>query len=334
MEFKVTKKHQSKDIQILEYTMKNEFLEVRFLNVGGAITKIAMQEDDFKENLVLAYDNYEDYLNNDCFLGALVGRTSNRIKDGQFEINGKAFQVDLNDGPNNLHGGVENLSQTIFTVEQCSNGYVLSTLLPHQKVGFPGNLEVKVYYTLNQNKWIVSYEARTDEDTIVNLTQHAYFNLSGNLKAPIDQHLLQIKADYVAEVNENSSFTGTEFAVKNNLFDFNSSRKVAPEGFEILPQYDRTSGYDHLYLLNQLKSAAIFEDLQSGRCLKISTTSPSMQFYSGNYIDSDRLFENERPGEIYLGACFETHHIPYDFESQLLKVGDVYKEETIFEFTK
>jgi len=322
------------DVQICEYAMKNECLEVRFLNIGGAITKISMQPDNFNENLVLTYDNFESYFNNKCYLNALVGRTSNRIKDGQFLLNDKIIQVDLNDGPNNLHGGHENLSHTLLDVKPISNGYQLTATLPHQKAGFPGNLFITVFYQLEDNRLKVSYEATTDQDTIVNLTQHTYFNLSGNLKSSIYNHQLQIKADVVAEVDENSSFTKKELPVANTLFDFNVPRIIDPQGMEVPPLFKNTAGYDHLYLLRTNHEAVIFKDPISGRTLKISTTAPAVQFYAGNYLTSELLFEHNRPGETHLGACFETHLIPYDFQSQVLKSGDKYQQETIFEFTK
>lgn len=330
----ITKQQQIFDIPVYEYAIKNQFLEVRFLNIGGAITKIALKDDNFQENLVLAYENWESYFHNDCYLNVLVGRTSNRIKDGQFTLNDELIQVDLNDGPNNLHGGSENLSQQLFVVEPIANGYVLTTTLPHQEQGFPGNVTVKVSYTLDRNKFNVSYQATTDQETIVNLTQHAYFNLSGNLKTHIYDHQLQINADAVAEVDTNSSFTTRKIPVAGTLFDFNKLRTVDPQGMPTLPLFEATSGYDHLYLLKESAEAVMFKDPCSGRTLKITTTSPSMQFYAGNYLTPELIFENQRPGEIHLGACFETHLVPYDFQSQVLKPEGQYFQVTSFEFTK
>lgn len=182
MEFTTTSKGLINGMQITEYGMKNEHLEVRFLNIGGVLTKVAMQEDSFEENLVLNYDHPSDFFNNGCYLNSIIGRTSNRIKNGSFNINGQSYQVDINNGPNNLHGGDQCLTYANFEVEKLEAGYVLTTVLPHQENGFPGNLSVKVIYTLEENQFKVSYEATTDQETIVNLTQHAYFNLSGNLK--------------------------------------------------------------------------------------------------------------------------------------------------------
>ena len=321
-------------VNVIEYSMKNEALEVRFLNIGGVLTKIAMAEDQYEQNLVLNYDHIESYFNNGCYLNAIIGRTSNRIKNGQFTINNQTYQLDLNNGPNNLHGGAQCLTYADFEVTEVDSGYELTTVLPHQAEGFPGNLSVKVRYTLEQNSFIVSYEATTDQDTIVNLTQHAYFNLSGNLSTNIYNHELQIKADYIAEIDDNLSFTEKLIPVSNTLFDFNTPTIVNPETKEVLPLFEKASGYDHLYLLSDTKGVVTFKDLTSNRTLKVSTTSPSMQFYAGNFLTEDLVFENGRRGEPHLGACFETHLVPFDFESQLLKPGEAYSQSTTFTFTK
>ena len=321
-------------VNVIEYSMKNEALEVRFLNIGGVLTKIAMAEDQYEQNLVLNYDHIESYFNNGCYLNAIIGRTSNRIKNGQFTINNQTYQLDLNNGPNNLHGGAQCLTYADFEVTEVDSGYELTTVLPHQAEGFPGNLSVKVRYTLEQNNFIVSYQATTDQDTIVNLTQHAYFNLSGNLSTNIYNHELQIKADYIAEIDDNLSFTEKLIPVSNTLFDFNTPTIVNPETKEVLPLFEKASGYDHLYLLSDTKGVVTFKDLTSNRTLKVSTTSPSMQFYAGNFLTEDLVFENGRHGERHLGACFETHLVPFDFESQLLKPGEAYSQSTTFTFTK
>ncbi len=334
MEFTTTSKGLINGMQITEYGMKNEHLEVRFLNIGGVLTKVAMQEDSFEENLVLNYDHPSDFFNNGCYLNSIIGRTSNRIKNGSFNINGQSYQVDINNGPNNLHGGDQCLTYASFEVEELETGYALTTVLPHQENGFPGNLSVKVIYTLEENQFKVSYEATTDQETIVNLTQHAYFNLSGNLKENIYNHELQIKADYIAAIDENLSFTGDLVPVKGTLFDFNTPTVINPESKEILPLFEAASGYDHLYILKAHEEVVTFKDLSSNRTLKVSTTSPSMQFYAGNFLTSDLTFEKHRLGEPHLGACFETHLIPYDFDSQILKPNEVYRQQTTFTFTK
>jgi len=334
MEKKIIRTVNHDDIEIIEYSMKNQHLEVRFLNVGGAITKIALAEDDYKKNLVVNYQDVENYLNNSCYLNALVGRTANRITDGKFTINDKEIQVDLNDGPNNLHGGVENLTHTIFDVTISDCGYHLQTVLPDQPDGFPGNINLSIYYKLKANQVKIEYKALTDKDTIFNPTQHAYFNLSGNLERTIYDHVLQINGDKVADINEFSSFTEKLTPVEGTRFDFISPTVIDPAEKPESALFDRATGYDHLFVLNDEGHVATFYDPKSGRKLEVYTTEPAMQFYAGNYMDDKMLFEGNRVGETHLGACFETHKIPFDFESQTLKPGEVYTQEATWVFSK
>ena len=329
----VTNKTIVRDREITEYSVKNDYLEVRFLNVGGAITKIALAQDDYDKNLVLNYQNLEDYLTNENYLNVVVGRTSNRIANGKFSLNEKIVQVDINAAPHNLHGGAENLSNSFFDVAEVEGGYSLQTTLPHQEDGFAGNLDVTVYYKLIDNKLNITYEATTDQLTIVNLTQHAYFNLSGNLERTIYDHELKIAAKEVAEVDETSGFTEKLIPVANTRFDFNTPAIINPSSKPKHYLFNNTGGYDHLFLLDpNTKTPVIFKDHQSGRTLKITTTEPALQFYASNFVNEKLIFENGRVGEKYLGACFETHKIPFDYESQMLAPGNVYTQETTFKF--
>lgn len=321
-------------IQIIEYGMKNQELEVRFLNIGGCLTKVALAADDYAQNLVLNYQNVESYLENGCYLNAIIGRTANRIKNGTFTLNNKTYQLDINNGPNNLHGGAECLSDANFAIETIDSGYQLTATLPHQEVGFPGNLTATIDYILKGNQFIVAYSAITDQDTLANFTQHAYFNLAGNGSTTVDKHELQIKASHVAEIDKTQAFTTTWVPVEHTLFDFNQPTLIDPMNKEKTELFDLASGYDHLYLLSETEDVVTFKDLDSGRTLTVSTTAPAMQFYTGNFLTNELLFENNRQGEPRLGACFETHLVPFDIESQVLKSGETYRASTTFTFTK
>ena len=334
MEKKIIRTVVHDGIEIIEYSMKNERLEVRFLNVGGAITKIALAVDDYEKNLVVNYQNIEDYLDNGCYLNALVGRTANRITNGKFTLKGNEISVDLNDGPNNLHGGGENLTHAIFDVTVSDCGYHLQTVLPDQPNGFPGTINVSIYYKLEANKMKIIYKALTDEATIFNPTQHAYFNLSGNLERTIYDHVLQINGYMVADIDKSSSFTEGLVPAEGTRFDFVFPTVINPAEKPESALFDKAAGYDHLYVLNGGGHAATFYDPESGRKLDIYTTESAMQFYAGNHMNDEMLFEGGRVGEKHLGACFETHKIPFDFESQLLEVGDVYHQETTWVFSK
>jgi len=330
----ITHKEMIQGKEIIEYSMKNDHLEVRFLNIGGAITKIALAADGYAKNLVLNYENLEDYLTNTCFLNVIIGRTSNRITNGKFILNNKEIQVDINSAPHNLHGGAQYLGNAFFDIITTAHGYSLQTTLPHQENGFPGNLNVTVYYRLVDNKLNIIYKALTDRTTIVNLTQHAYFNLSGDLERTIYDHELTIKASKIAEVDQTSGFTKNLIPVADTCFNFNSPTIINPKSKRDHYVFNYTNGYDHLYLLKPEELIpVVFKDPQSGRTLKITTTEPAMQFYAGNYITEDLVFENGRLGQKNLGACFETHKIPFDYESQTLELGDIYTQDTTFEFS-
>ncbi|MCL2559700.1 MAG: galactose mutarotase [Turicibacter sp.] len=334
MERKIIRKERHNGIEVIEYGIKNDALELRFINVGGAITKIALAEDAYEENLVCSYHSLADYLDNGCFLNTLIGRTSNRITNGKFTINGKAYQVDLNDGSNNLHGGTENLTHMVFDVSESERGYQLQAVMKEQPEGFPGNLQVFVQYELDDNKVKISYKGLSDKDTLFNPTQHAYFNLSGNLKRSIYEHELMINASAVAEVNEQSSFTEELISVDGTRFDFGVQTIIDPVNKPESDLFDRAFGYDHLFLLDENEPAAVFYEPVSGRKLEIFTSEPAMQFYAGNHL-KDEVFENNRAAEAHLGACFETHKVPFDFDSQLLKANEKsHVQETEWVFSK
>ena len=319
-------------LTITEYEIQSEKLTVRFLNLGGAITKISMTADN--ENLVLTFDDYHDYLHNGCYLNTLIGRTSNRIKEGLFTINNKPYTVDLNTPNNNLHGGAENLSHVLFDVTPIEHGYALETIMPHQPDGFPGNLSTRILYEVIDDTFKVTFNATTDRETIVNFTQHLYFNLSGNVKSNILNHELQINADYIATVDENSSFTENVLAVENTCFDFRTPTIIDPTHKLTHPQMTLTNGYDHLFILSNNQPAAILIDPTSKRKMTLSTTLPSMQVYGGNFLSDRITFENNRRGEAHLGLALEAHYIPYDYNAQYLTLHQLYNESISFTFTK
>jgi aldose 1-epimerase len=218
------------------------------------------------------------------------------------------------------------------------NGYELKTTLPPQPNGFPGFLAVTVTYLLEDNKIKIIYAGTSDHvKTIFNPTQHAYFNLSGNAQETITDHILQIDANRFAEINANSSFTKTLIPVVETRFNFLQPTKIDATAKPAHEQYDLAGGYDHLFILNQnydRRPAAIFTHPASKRQLSIYTTEPTLQFYAGNFLEGI-TFEGNIPGRNHLGACFETHKNPFDFESQIINPGVATKvQETVWEFTK
>ncbi len=321
-------------IEFKEYEIQTSKLQVRFLNYGGIITKIAMAEDQFNQNLVLAFNHYDDYLINDCYLNTLVGRTANRIKNGTFTLKNQRYVLDLNNGVNNLHGGHQNLSHALFDVVEIENGYELSTTLPHQEQGFPGNLQSRITYEVVDQTLNITFSATTDQDTIANFTHHLYVNLSGDLHQNVLNHHLQIHADKIATVDENSSFTTEFLNVLGTCFDFNSLTQIDPSQKVTHEQLQFTNGYDHLYILSKHNQAATVIDPISKRRLVVSTSLPSLQFYAGNFLTPQHIFEHNRRGEAHLGLALEAHFIPFDYQSQHLTPTDVYQETVSFTFSQ
>lgn len=334
MEKRIVQKQTIDNQEIIEYSIKTPELEVRFINLGGVITKIAMAQDGFAENLVLNYDNYADYIVNEGYINAIVGRTSNRITKGEFELEGKKIQLDQNAGGHNLHGGVQNLTHSFFTVEEVEKGYAMSAMLPAQDKGFPGNLNVTVRYEIVAAELKITYEATTDATTIVNLTQHAYFNLSGSASRSIYEHELMIAAPNVAIIDETSAFSQELLPVSGTRFDFTNERLVDPSPYDEHYLFDNTNGYDHLMVLSpDVDTIVKLKDPVSGRVMTMSSTEPSMQFYAGNFLSDSQVFENGLLGRPHMAACFETHRIPFDFASQTIHPGEVYKQVTSFKFS-
>lgn len=319
--------HQAGDsMRIQTYSIKNDHLELCFLNVGGAITKIAMAADDYTQNLVLNHADVTTYQgDNPGYVNALVGRTSNRIKDGTFDLAGQTYTVDLNNGPNNLHGGFDNLTHAYYDVQPIPNGYQLSTRLAHQPNGFPGDLEVVVTYTLEANRLTITYTGTSHQHpTLFNPTQHAYFNLSGNASETINSHVLQLDAGQVAEIDTHSSFTTKLNPVTGTRFDFQTPVTIDPTHKPASEQFDLATGYDHLFILNpnfDQRPAAVLTHPASTRQLTVYTSEPALQFYAGNYLDTTYTFEGGIPGQQHLGLCLETHKIPFDFPSHTLEPG-------------
>lgn len=319
---------------IVQYTMNNEELEVRFLNIGGALTFVSLKKDEFKKNLLVNFDDINSYITNDCYLNVIVGRTSNRIKDGVFSIDGKEYQLDLNEPTNNLHGGKDNISHTYLEVKEIENGYSLHTILKEQELGFPGDVSIEVHYTLEGSALKIEYFASTNKKTIVNLTHHAYFNLSGNLERDVSEHNLMIDADYIAVVDKNQSFTKEVQDVTTTIFDFRVPKEIGLEGTKDLPEFTTTLGYDHCYLLNNTNECvAILEDKESNHKVEVFTSSPSLQFYAGNFMNENQVFEPSIKGRKHLGCCLETHLVPYDFDSQIIDTDTPYQAYVTYKFS-
>lgn len=332
--------------KIETYFLKNSGgSKLSLINYGGRITNLEVPDRNGKFGNVVLNLSEADFLKPNPFIGALIGRYANRIANASFRLNGETFEVDKNEGENCLHGGVGGFDAVFWDVEQLSESkVVLSYDSPHLEMGFPGNLKVQVYYELTDaNELKIAYRAISDMETIINLTQHSYFNLTGDFNKNIEDHEILINADSFLPISETIP-TGEIRAVENNVFDFRKPKKIAAEINQNDQQLETAGGYDHCFILNketnkELGFAASAYDPKSGRFLEVLTTEPGMQFYTGNSLDGNLKIPNQTGNyEKRSGFCFETQHFPDspnrpDFPSAILQAGEEFFSETIYKFS-
>ena len=332
-----------------QYVLKNaNGVEMSVITFGGRITslKVPNRNGDF-ENVVLGFDNLDDYLKDNPFFGALIGRFGNRIAKGKFSLNGEEYTLANNDGSNHLHGGVDGYDRVVWTAEPIEDdknpGLKLTYLSKDGEEGYPGNLNITVVYTLTDDNTLeVDYEATTDKATVINLTQHAYFNLTGDFSKDILSHELVINADAFLPVDGTLIPTGEIRKVNGTPFDFTSAKIVGKEINAENEQLKLGRGYDHCWVLNgdkgTLRMAASAYDKNSGRLLEIFSTEPGIQFYAGNFLDGTLPMPNGGTYAHRTGFCLETQHYPdspnqKDFPSVVLNPGETYKTKTTFKFS-
>ncbi|MBA4317838.1 MAG: galactose-1-epimerase [Flavobacterium sp.] len=331
------------------YTLKNQKgMEVNIMTYGGIITSLKVpNKAGVSEEVVIGFNNLEQYTKDNPYFGALIGRFGNRIAKGKFTLDGKEYKLAANNGENALHGGPEGFHRVIWTAEEAKAGESASLKLKYvskdMEEGYPGNLTVFVTYTLNNdNSLDVLYEATTDKKTIVNLTQHSYFNLSSDFTKPILDHEITIDADKLVPVDANLIPTGELTDVTNTPFDFRKAKTVGKEIEAKDDQIKKGLGYDHCWVLNKQdkgeRFAASAYDPTSGRLLEVFTDQPGIQFYSGNFLDGTLPMRNGGTYAHRTGFCLETQHYPdapnqKDFPSTVLSPGENYKTKTSFKFS-
>lgn len=330
------------------FTLSNENgTEVRITNYGGIITSLKVADKEGAlEDIVLGFNSLEGYLQEGVpYFGAIVGRYGNRINNAQFVLDGNTYKLAANDGPNHLHGGVRGLDKVLWEGESFENedevGVKLHYLSEDMEEGYPGNLAIDVTYTLtNDDELKIDYKATTDKATIVNLTNHAYFNLSGNLGEKILDHEVMINADLFVPVNETLIPTGELRSVEETPFDFTEPTPVGKMIDAADEQIAFGKGYDHCWVLGndgEMKLAATVHEPSSGRFMEVFTTEPGIQFYTGNFLDGS-LRGKGATYEHRTGFCLETEHYPDtpnqpDFPSVELRPGDTYSTQTTYKFS-
>jgi len=331
------------------YTLRNPAgVEVAITNYGGRIVTLRTPDRDGNlEDIVLGFDRLEEYLRDNPFFGALVGRYANRIANGEFALNGKTYKLARNNGENSLHGGLRGFDKVAWDAREVSDadapGLELKYGSRDGEEGFPGNLSVTVLYTLTENNELkIEYGAVTDADTVINLTNHSYFDLSGHAAGNILEHRLTINADTLTPVNANLIPTGELRSVAGTPFDFRQPTAIGERIDGRDEQLGYGEGYDHNFVVNRdgkgLALAARVSDPESGRVMEVLTTQPGIQFYTGNHLPTAI---KGKEGAIYgvrSGFCLETQHFPDSpnqpkFSSAELKAGERYRETTIFRFS-
>lgn len=297
-------------------------------------------------DVVLGYDELAGYLAGSPYFGALVGRYGNRIANGQFTLNGVTYSLAQNNGRNSLHGGLKGFDKVVWqaTPRETAEGpaLALAYVSPDGEEGFPGTLSVEVTYTLtHDNALKIDYAAGTDQDTIVNLTHHSYFNLAGAGQGDILDHELMLAADHFTPVDEGLIPTGEIRPVAGTPFDFTRPTRIGRRIDEADPQLDYGGGYDHNWVLNHpagsLGLAARLSEPTSGRVMEVWTTEPGLQFYSGNSLGKTGLGKGGRVYQRRAALCLETQHFPDSpnhphFPSTVLQAGQRYTSTTIYKF--
>ncbi|MBB1470733.1 galactose mutarotase [Pseudoalteromonas sp. SG41-5] len=321
-------------------------VSVDVINYGGIITRIETPDSNGNMgNIVLGLDNLEDYTNATTYFGAIIGRFGNRIANGKFSLNGTDYQLATNDGDNHLHGGVQGFDKKVWTMvpfsTENSAGVTLSLVSPDGDQGYPGELTTQVTYTLtNKNTLDMQFVAKTNKPTIINMTQHSYFNLAG--KGDILDHQMQINSNAITPVDGGLIPTGELMQVAGTPFDFRNPKAIGKEIDIDDEQLKLGKGYDHNFVLKNkpnhdlIEAANVYEP-SSGRTLTVYTEEPAVQFYSGNFLDGSSKQASGLVHKLRSGFCLEPQHFPDapnqpTFPSTTLLPGEVYSTRIVYEF--
>ena len=319
------------------YSMENESLKLVVVNMGCRIMEILAPDASGKRSdVILGLKNIEDYANDPAYFGAVIGRVANRIGDARFTLNGKTYELYANNGKNHLHGGKEGFDKKLFDVTPLENGLRFHYFSKDGEEGYPGNLNLYVTYTLDDNTFSIHYEADTDADTIVNFTNHLYFNLSNTLEK-VTEHSLQINADHIGCVDDTCLATGELLPVKDTPFDFNEMKKIGQDIEEDHIQLKNAFGYAHSFVLKGEERQLTLEEPVSGRRLVISTTAPVVQVYTGNFLKDGCIGKAGRVYENREGVALETQLMPNAIHTEenpsvILRKGEKFESTTNYIF--
>ncbi|MDR3339104.1 MAG: galactose mutarotase [Candidatus Symbiothrix sp.] len=330
----------------LFYLSNEKGLTISVTNYGAKIVSIYVPDKNGEKiDVVLGKSNIDDYLNDqEPYFGAVCGRIANRIADGRFSLEGADYQLAVNNGPNNLHGGLKGFNAVVWEAKQIDGqNLALSYLSVDGEEGFPGNLQVTIIYKLtNDNALEIEYKATTDKTTILNLTNHSYFNLSGEGDPSIGDHRLQINADYYLPASEVAIPYGKPEKVEGTPMDFRSLHTIGERIDTDFAQLVFGNGYDHNFNINRIGSGLAYcakaISPKSGIVMEVYTTEPGVQLYTGNYLEGNFGGKNGHRYPKRSAFCLETQHYPDsihhpEYPSTVLKPGDVFESKTIFKFS-
>ncbi|MEU2776809.1 aldose epimerase family protein [Streptomyces sp. NPDC007162] len=334
--------------KIYRWSLENGGTRLKVLNWGGVVQTLELPDRrGHYANVVNGFDNIDDYVAKTPYFGALIGRYGNRIGKGQFTLDGKHYQLSVNDGVNSLHGGTQGFDKHVWDVEPFVKGSDVGLVLHYTSVdgemGYPGTLRTKVTYTLTRRgEWIIDYEATTDKATVVNLTSHVYWNLAGEGSGTIEDHELTIAAGRYTPTDSGLIPTGELATVRGTPFDFRETKTIGRDIRAGHVQQVQAKGFDHNWVLDKGVTAkpehvATLRDPRSGRTLKIATDQPGLQFYSGNFLDGTLTGTGGRTYRQGDALCLETQHFPdspnhANFPSTVLRPGHVYRTRTVHSF--
>ena len=332
--------------QVELFTLSDGTHEARIATYGGVLVSFKTPDRSGKmSDVVLGFDDVDGYVSNfngpsDAFFGAIIGRYANRIAHGTFTLEGKQYSLPKNNGENTLHGGPHGFNNVAWKAKPVANGVELSYFSKDGEEGFPGNLTATVRYTLEGGSLRIEYSATTDKPTVVNLTNHSYFNLAG--QGDILSHELTLHASRFTPVDAGLIPTGELKPVRSTPFDFREEKAIGSRINENDEQLHLGHGYDHNWVLDhpedKLAEAAELYDPSTGRVLKVLTDQPGIQFYSGNFLDGSIKGKGGKAYELHAGLCLETQHFPDspnhpDFPTTEVKPGQRYHTVTVFEFS-
>ena len=348
MNIKLFGKTKNDDAVLLFELHNKNGMRVGVMNYGATVVKIMVPDKNGKiQDIALGYDYFDDYLNDPVYFGCIVGRYGNRIAKGRFSLNGKEFKLATNNGENHLHGGKEGFNKKLWEVIESESVIIESITFaynsPDGEEGYPGNMRLEVTYIVTEdNELRIDYRATTDKLTVLNPTNHTYFNLTGSFDKSVLNHKLQMDAGKFTPTDAGSIPTGEIADVAGTPMDFQKEKALGEDIKKDFDQLKYADGYDHNFVFNnfdgQIKKRATLSDPDSGRVMEMFTDQPGVQLYTGNFLEGTKNGKGEITYKKHTGVCLETQHFPdspnkENFPSVILKPDEEYRQTTIYKFS-